>query len=519
MCFRVLILGYIGVGVWLAVGGRTALTIARRGRRGVGDEPGALSRRRDAGRLPTVSDRQRWHAAGEHRVAFREGQLETLQYLRADVLGHPEYYRLVVNNHSMSASEVRSRRYMRLLAYLPGILHPAPRTAALLGLGLGVTAKGLTDDARLEAIDVVDISRDIPAMLPTVYPAPGESPLDDPRVRLHVEDGRFFLQTSKHGYDIITGEPPPPHFAGVAGLYSREFFALVQQRLNPGGIVTYWLPVHDLKVAEAQAITRAFLDVFPDASLWSGAGFDWILMATKPPVRGVTSEQFGRWWSRAPSADRLRDIGIDDPETLGALFLADGARLRGWAAGAPALTDSFPRRISLDAPRDDADTAAFLAILNTPGAVSNFASSPSIGAVWPSDLRARPGAAAFERQSRFNTILSLPTMTVRDVQALLGDGRPDPLLVKALFWRHAFDVDLVRTLLDREPQLTGDDVTEYRAATENDGGPFSRSGGLARSRQRGAGAARHDHPDVLSIACRSTALRKSGASHLAASRS
>ena len=103
-------------------------------------------------------------------------------------------------------------------------------------------------------------------------------------------DGSFCKRRT-NGYDIITGEPPPPHFAGVAGLYSREFFELVRQRLNPGGIVTYWLPVHDLKVAEAQAITRAFLDVFPDASLWSGAGFDWILMATKPPVRTVTSEQ------------------------------------------------------------------------------------------------------------------------------------------------------------------------------------------------------------------------------------
>ena len=131
-------------------------------------------------------------------------------------------------------------------------------------------------------------------------------------------------------------------------------------------------------------------------------------MATKPPVRTVSSDQFGKWWSHAPSADRLRDIAIDDPEMLGALFLADGARLRGWAAGAPALTDNFPRRISLASPRDEQDTAAFLAILNTPGAVSNFALSHAVGALWPSDLRARTDAAAFERQSRFDTILSLP---------------------------------------------------------------------------------------------------------------
>ena len=86
------------------------------------------------------------------------------------------------------------------------------------------------------------------------------------------------------------------------------------------------------------------------------------------------------------------DISIAEPEMLGALFLADGARLRGWAAGAPPLTDNFPRRISLTAPRDEQDTGAFLAILNTPGAVSNFASGHAVGALWPSDLRARTDA-------------------------------------------------------------------------------------------------------------------------------
>ena len=92
-------------------------------------------------------------------------------------------------------------------------------------------------------------------MLTTVYPTPGESPLDDPRVDFTVEDARFFLQTSKNGYDIITGEPPPPHFAGVAGLCSPPSFLrfLVQQLFNPGGIVTYGVPVSHLKVSEAQA--------------------------------------------------------------------------------------------------------------------------------------------------------------------------------------------------------------------------------------------------------------------------
>ena len=80
------------------------------------------------------------------------------------------------------------------------------------------------------------------------------------------------------------------------------------------------------------------------------------------------------------------------------------------------------------------------------------------------------------------------------MQAFLGEGRPDPLLVKALFWRQAFDFDQVRRLLDREPQLTGDDVAEYRAALEMMEGRFREAADwLAR-----VGAARA--PRVTTIA-------------------
>lgn len=473
--FRLLMFGYVAIGGWLI------FALGHRGRpHRASLVSGAIACAATVVFFPNGLMRDVYELfpvypliqAGERRVAFREGQLETVQLFRADVLGQPDCYRLVVNNHSMAASDVRSRRYMRLFALLPRMLHPAPRKAALIGLGVGVTAKTLTEDTRLDTLDVVEISRDIPAMLKLMYPGPAESPLEDPRVRLHIEDGRFFLQTTKSGYDIITGEPPPPHFAGVANLYSREFFQSVERRLNPGGLVTYWLPVHDLKLAEAQSIARAFIDVFPNGSLWAGSGFDWILMAEKPPVTRVNAQPLENWWRDPVSANELREIGIDDPEALAGLFLAAGGSLRAWAAGAPALTDNFPRRISLDVARDQADFSAFLEVLGSREAVTDFRSSTAMEALWPAEVRGRASEAAFERQARLNTILSVPALRVRQMQALLGDGMPDPLLVKALFWRHAFDFDHVAAILAARPSQSGDDVIEHRAAVAMMDGRF-----------------------------------------------
>jgi spermidine synthase len=401
-------------------------------------------------------------AAGERRVALKEGQLETLQYLRADTLGRPDYHRLVTNNHSMSSTDLRSRRYMRLFAHMPSILHPAPENAVLLGVGLGVTVKALTEDARFRSIDVVDVSPDIPAMLPVVYPEAAENPLRDPRVRLHVEDGRFFLATTSERYDVITAEPPPPHYAGVSDLYSREFFHLLAARLKPGGIATYWLPVHDVKADEAKAIVAAFLEAFPETTLWTGSGLDWIMMGLKPPGGGVTDEAFRAWWTRPPLSGRLREIGLERPEALGALFLADGPRLRAWVGDTPPVTDNFPRRISMAAPRDGTDTAAFVALMTARERPVNFAASPLIGSMWPPGLRAA-SLNEFARQSLVDAVLSLPALGVGDLQRLLGEDPIDPLLVKALFWRHNVDFDRTRALLSAEPGLDGVGLAEHRA--------------------------------------------------------
>lgn len=419
--------------------------------------------------------------AGERRVALKEGQLETVQLLRADSLGRPEYYRLVTNNHSMSASDPRHRRYMRLFAHLPSILHPAPESVALFGVGLGVTAKALTEDSRFTAIDIVDLSPDIPAMVPLVFPGVDENPLADPRVRLHVEDGRFFLASTSERYDVITAEPPPPHYAAISNLYSREFFTLVADRLKPGGMATYWLPVHDLKVDEARAIVAAFTDAFPETTLWTGSGLDWILMGLKPPGGGVNDEAFRGWWTRPPASQRLREIGIERPEVLGSLFIADGPRLRAWVGGTPPLTDNFPRRISLAAPREADDTAAFVTFMTASERPVNFIASPLIESLWPEGLRAA-SLNEFRRQSAVDAILSLPRLTVSDLQRLFGDGPIDPLLVKALFWRHGVDFDRAHALLRDAPDFQGVGVAEYRAQVALMNGDFGEAADwLARS--------------------------------------
>lgn len=46
--------------------------------------------------------------------------------------------------------------------------------------------------------------------------------LSDPRLKLHVDDGRSFLKFSGKQYDLITADPIHPRISGVGVLYTKE---------------------------------------------------------------------------------------------------------------------------------------------------------------------------------------------------------------------------------------------------------------------------------------------------------
>jgi predicted membrane-bound spermidine synthase len=332
------------------------------------------------------------HASdGATLAAMREGRTETALYLRTDLWEQPRYYRLVTNGFSMSSSTVRSQRYMRLYAYWPAALHPGPKTALLISYGLGVTAQALTEIGALESIDVVDISRDVLELSREVGLFEERHPLDDPRVAVHVEDGRFFLQTSKEEFDIITAEPPPPKNAAVGTLYSAEYFELLRDRLAPGGVATYWLPVYQLTVRESKAITRAFCDAFPDCTLWSGAGLEWMLAGARGEIPPSRAEPFGRPWAIEPMRARLAEIGLERPGQLGASFLGDAPFLADWVDGVPPLDDDHPHRVSSRLVLDLADATEakeeYARILDAEGARARFLESGWVRRHWPAELR------------------------------------------------------------------------------------------------------------------------------------
>ena len=249
-----------------------------------------------------------------------------------------------------------------------------------------------------------------------VVPERQSSPLDDPRVHVHIGDARFFLRSTVDEYDLITGEPPPPVMAGVASLYTTEYFALLRERLHEGGMVTYWLPTMNLSAAAARSLIRGFCDAFDDCSLWNGAQENFVLVGSRGVRAPADDRRFVAQWRDPDVVPELRNVGLEYPGQLGAMFIGDSGYLNALTRDDPPLTDDFPKRVSVKGDRDER-----LRLVgrwrDTKAARERFLSSSFIAEIFTPAAR-RLGAQQFENQRLWNDLTFRGTTHARQIAVL-----------------------------------------------------------------------------------------------------
>ena len=160
-------------------------------------------------------------------------------------------------------------RLERMLGHVPALVHPRPRSVLIVGVGAGVTAGALSIHPEVERIVVCEIERVVPESARRYFGEENHHVFDDPRVELVFDDARHFLQTTTEKFDIITSDPIHPWVRGAATLYSLEYLQLARAHLNPGGVVTQWIPLYETDERSVKSEIGTFAAVFPDTTLWS----------------------------------------------------------------------------------------------------------------------------------------------------------------------------------------------------------------------------------------------------------
>lgn len=131
--------------------------------------------------------------------------------------------------------------------------HPTPRRILILG---GAAQGALTEALRyptLQQIDYIELDPLLASMLPRMRSTALTRGLSDPRVHLHIGDGRRILSRSTETFDVIVVNVPEPETAQWNRFYTREFFSVARRQLAPGGVLAVQLPSSDEFISPQRA--------------------------------------------------------------------------------------------------------------------------------------------------------------------------------------------------------------------------------------------------------------------------
>ena len=250
--------------------------------------------------------------------------------------------RLMTNGHAMSATWPLSQRYMRALAHVPLLMTDNPTRVLVIGFGVGNTTAAATLHPSVARVEVADLSRNVLDHASWFSSTNGDA-VRNPRVSIYVNDGRHHLQMQPPAsYDLITLEPPPIGYAGVAALYSEEFYRLARTRLRPDGFVSQWLPAYQVPNATTLSMIRSFVDVFPQAVLLSGAEADLILIGANNRIEVNPTQLFTALSQRPAVRADLARLDLGTPREIVGMFVGSSRTLAAATRDAVPVTDDRP---------------------------------------------------------------------------------------------------------------------------------------------------------------------------------
>jgi len=219
---------------------------------------------------------------------------------------------------------------------MPGLMHGNPRSVLVVGFGGGITAGTFTTYPSMKRIVICEIEPLIPQVSTRYFANENYNVLHDLRTQMVYDDARHFIAATREKFDIITSDPIHPFVKGSAALYSKEYFELVKAHLNPGGVVTQWVPLYESNAETVRSEIATFFQVFPYGTVWAnnanGQGYDIVLAGQlTPPSFDIALMEARLASNEYRQVKRsLYDVNLDSATDLFASYTADRKTLEPW---------------------------------------------------------------------------------------------------------------------------------------------------------------------------------------------
>lgn len=246
-----------------------------------------------------------------------------------------------------ASTEPQDMRLQRLLGNLTALMdQKGPKSVLVVGFGAGVTAGSISIYPTVERMVICEMEPLIPQVVSKYFSDVNYNVASNPKVQIVYDDARHYVLTTREKFDVITSDPIHPWVKGAATLYTREYFQHVKAHLNPGGVVTQWVPLYESTEDVVRSEIATFLEVFPNGTVWrnddrSGGGYDVVLVGRLDDAPIDVDAWEARLDSPAYAQVRasLAQVGYMSAFDLLKTYTGRGKELAPWLAGAAINTD------------------------------------------------------------------------------------------------------------------------------------------------------------------------------------
>jgi len=245
-----------------------------------------------------------------------------------------------ISGKTEASSEAQDMRLQRMLGHLPALFHGNPKSVLVVGFGAGVTAGSFLVHPGIEKVVICELEPLVPRAVAAHFAKENYGVATDPHVEIVYDDARHYILTTPQKFDIITSDPIHPWVKGAATLYTKEYFELCKRRLNPGGLITQWVPLYESDRDVVRSEIATFFEVFPGGTIWcndqNGSGYDIVLLSHADSLTIDPDELFERLKrpELAAVAESLENVGFQTVVSLLATYGGQASDLSPWLENA-----------------------------------------------------------------------------------------------------------------------------------------------------------------------------------------
>ncbi len=281
------------------------------------------------------ADDTQWRSfqEGNKLVYSRDGRASTIS-----VFENGKTFALL-NNGKPDGSSHEDVHTQILLGMLPAMLSPAEMSDAfVIGYGTGMTVGSLTRAPNVDQVDVVEIEEAVYEAADLFFGPYSHNPHKNPKVKRHVGDGRNFLMYRSPSYGVIVSEPPDIWVAGVASLFSHEFYEAVRVHLEPSGIFCQWVPLYHLRPSTIRMVYRTLHRSFAYVHVFVLSNGNSIVLASETPIP-ISMDTLEKRFADQDAKIELARAGIAYPSELLTLLALNPVELSTFAGEGQIHTD------------------------------------------------------------------------------------------------------------------------------------------------------------------------------------